>query len=378
VLGEIDDYHASWLRSTGGARTQKWVGSVRKRLVAGAIQGSTQIEGYTVELDTVAAMVTGTAPPAAVPEESTRAVLGYRDALTWVLTASELPFFAYGETMLSTLHFMMTRGLAGHEAGRYRKRRVMVSGSDPLRPVYTAPDPEDVPGLMREFVDWLNLDEPQVPVLVKAAMAHLNLVSIRPWRDGNGRMSRCVQTLVIAPAGRVTPEFCSIEAWLGYELNTMEYFHVLRQTRDHYDPDQGTHAWVRFCLRAHHLQAQVVDSRLRYGQEIWMAMEQLAERHGFDHRSVAALNAAATGQLTSTRRDCPGTRRSGTSAGWNGPAWSSRSATAPPCTTRQLATRPSAPLTSWRRSPLPPPSPIPGRPDRPSSRYRLASTAESL
>jgi Fic family protein len=173
----------------------------------------------------------------------------------------------------------------------------MITGTDPLVPVYVAPAPDEVPSLMAELVDWLNHGDLAAHLLVRAAMAHLNLVSIHPWRDGNGRMSRCLQTLVIARGGRLASEFCSIEEWLGHEINTLDYYRALRETRTTYQPDRNAHDWVRFCLRAHHLQAQTVDRRLRYGHEVWTAIGELAGQRSLPERVVPALYAAATGQL---------------------------------------------------------------------------------
>nr|WP_235014545.1 Fic family protein [Parafrankia sp. Ea1.12] len=50
---------------------------------------------------------------------------------------------------------------------------------------YTAPDADTVPALMGELVDWLNADD-GTHLLARAAMAHLHLVSIHLWADGNG------------------------------------------------------------------------------------------------------------------------------------------------------------------------------------------------
>lgn len=298
VLGEIDAYYATFLKSTGGSQPREWLGGVQKRLIAGAIRGSNTIEGFTVELDTASAIVAGVSVPADVPAESRDAVVGYRDALTWMMHTSEMGFFVHGESVLSALHFMMTRAQRDKSPGRYRRAGIVVSGADPMVPAYVAPDADQVPTLMRELVDWLNHGDLHAHVLVRAAMAHLNLVSIHPWRDGNGRMSRCLQTLVIARGGRLAPEFCSIEEWLGHDINTLDYYRVLREAgQGTYRPDRSAHDWVRFCLRAHHLQAQVVDRRLTYGREVWAAMEDLAHRHGFTDRVVSALYAAATDRL---------------------------------------------------------------------------------
>ncbi|WP_027343550.1 Fic family protein [Hamadaea tsunoensis] len=301
VLAEIDDFYADFHRSTGGSRAGEWLGGVRKRLVAGAIRGSNTIEGYTVELSTASAIVSGAPVPASVPEESREAVTGYRDALTWVMQTPDMGFFVHSEMVLSALHFMMTRFWKDKSPGRYRRKGIVVTGSDPLVPAYIGPDADEVPVLMRELADWLNEGDLDAPLLVRAAMAHLNLVAVHPWRDGNGRMSRCLQTLVIARGGRVSPEFCSIEEWLGHDINTLDYYRVLRETNQgSYQPRLSAGTWVRFCLRAHHLQAQLVGKRLRLGRDVWTAAEELAVRLGLHDRTVSALYAAATDQL---RRD---------------------------------------------------------------------------
>ena len=61
--------------------------------------------------------------------------------------------------------------------------------------------------------------------MVRAAMAHLNLVMIHPFRDGNGRMARCLQTYVLACEQIVSPVFSSIEEYLG--RNTPAYYNIL-------------------------------------------------------------------------------------------------------------------------------------------------------
>jgi Fic family protein len=232
-----------------------------------------------------------------VPDASREAVTGYRDALTWVLQMPDLGFFQHSEMVLSALHFMMIRHWPEKLPGRYRRGHIVVAGGESLTPAYVAPGIDEVPALMGELIDDLNRTDDAVHVLVKAALAHLNLVSIHPWRDGNGRMARCLQTLIIARGGRTWPEFCSIEEWLGFEINTYGYYHALGETRRTYQPERDTHGWVRFCLRAHHQQAQTVDRRLRFGADVWLAAGDIAGRHGLHRRTVAALYAAATDRL---------------------------------------------------------------------------------
>jgi Fic family protein len=299
VLGEIDDFYANFTRSTGGSAPREWLGGVRKRAVAGAIRGSNSIEGYTVDLTQASAILDGATVPASVPEDTREAVTGYRDALTWVLRTPEMGYFTHGETVISLLHFMMMRFFKGKSPGLYRRTGIVVTGNDPLAPAYVGPPAEQVHTLMAELVEWLNAGDLDAHPLIRASMAHLNLVSIHPWPDGNGRMSRCLHTLVLALAGRTHPEFSSIEEWLGNQLNTLAYYEAL-QFRRRFEPSADAHEWIRFCLRAHHEQAQIVDRRLKLGAAMWHAIVDLVARLGLHTRTTSALYDAATDQL---RRD---------------------------------------------------------------------------
>jgi Fic family protein len=125
-----------------------------------------------------------------------------------------------------------------------------------------------VPELIAELVDWLNAKDDTHP-LIRAAMAHLHLVSIHPWADGNGRMSRSLQTLLIAREGVLASEFSSIEAWLGRYRNTWEYYRELASRGPTYVPDQDVSTWIRFNLTAYHQQAQTVQKRLDRSSQAW-------------------------------------------------------------------------------------------------------------
>lgn len=300
VLAEIDELREQ-LRLHVRA-TPRWTGQLRRNLAAAAIQGSNTIEQITVSMSDARAAVEGHTMSAEVEPETQAAILGYRDAMTYVQQTPTMPFFHYDEMLLSTLHFMIQKYEMSKWPGRYRSGGIFVTSSDPLRPAYTGPDPDLVPGLMQELVEWLNEGDLASPPLVRAAMAHVNLVSIHPWRDGNGRMSRCLQTLVLArDGGEMAPEFSSIEEWLGHEVNTLAYYQALQSRGQTYRPEDGDcHPWLRFVLTAHHQQAQSVQARLDYTVEVWREMERLASERGLPERVVSALYAAAVGELRRT------------------------------------------------------------------------------
>lgn len=299
VLAEIEGMRAELRLHVRGA--PRWTGQLRRELFAAAVQGSNTIEQITVSMAEARAAVEGHTMSAEVDPQTQLAILGYRDAMTYVQQAPQMPFFTYGEMLLSALHFMIQKYDMSKWPGRYRPGGIFVTSSDPLRPAYTGPDPDAVPGLMRELVEWLNEGDLDQPALVRAAMAHVNLVSIHPWRDGNGRMSRCLHTMVLARDGVLAPEFSSIEEWLGHELNTLAYYQALQTRGADFRPDTADcHPWLRFVLSAHHQQAQTVQARVDFTVALWRAMEELAAERGLPERVVSALYAAAVGELRRT------------------------------------------------------------------------------
>jgi Fic family protein len=152
--------------------------------------------------------------------------------------------------------------------------------------------------LIPELIDALVLELEQmrsdVPAIVQAAMAHLNLVMVHPYSDGNGRMARCLQTLVLARTGDLRPELCSIEEYLG--RNTRAYFDVLGEVgQGSWHPDNDARPWVRFCLRAHFIQVTRVLRRSREMHRLWDALEVELRGRRLPERVAFALSDAALG-----------------------------------------------------------------------------------
>jgi Fic family protein len=130
--------------------------------------------------------------------------------------------------------------------------------------------------------------EDRVPPLVKAAMAHLNLVMIHPFRDGNGRMARCLQTLVLAREGIVASPFVSIEEYLG--ANTEAYYRVLAEVgQGIWQPKRDARPWIRFVLTAHYRQAQTMVRRAEEAERRWNLLTQEALKLQLPERSIPAL-----------------------------------------------------------------------------------------
>jgi hypothetical protein len=86
----------------------------------------------------------------------------------------------------------------------------------------------------------------------------------------------------------------SIEEYLG--VNTQAYYDILTEVgRGGWHPEGDARPWVRFCLRAHYIQAVSVLRRARESERIWVAVEELREANGLPERAVSSLFDAAIG-----------------------------------------------------------------------------------
>ncbi|MEO7194777.1 MAG: Fic family protein [Pseudonocardiaceae bacterium] len=274
------------------AEPRRWVGSVRRVLAARAIQGSNSIEGYNVSVEDAIAAIEGEELIDASALDR-QAVSGYRRAMTYVIGLAKDDHFEYSTALLRSLHFMMTECSLGAWPGRWRPGPIWIRNDTTDELVYEAPEHEVVPQLVGELVEELESDG-ITPVIVRGAMAHLNLVMIHPFRDGNGRMSRCLQTLVLARERILAQELSSIEEYLG--RNTEAYYRVLAQVGEgSWHPGNDARPWVRFCLEAHYVQAESVLRRIRESGEVWIEIEKLRHEHRLPERVSAALFDAAIG-----------------------------------------------------------------------------------
>jgi Fic family protein len=271
---------------------RRWVGLLRRNTFARAIQGSNSIEGYNVTADDAVAAVEGEEPIDA-RSETWAAVTGYRNAMTYVLQLSNDPHFSYSEGFIRSLHFMMMHYDLSKHPGRWRSGPILVRNEQTGAKVYDGPDAEVVPALVNELVVALNQEQTN-PFMVRAAMSHLNLVMIHPFADGNGRMARCLQTLVLAREGVIDPWFASIEEYLGH--NTRAYYDVLAKVgRGRWSPGSDSRPWLHFCLTAHYRQARTLLRRSKEMQRIWDEIEEEVKRRRLPERVQFALSDATLG-----------------------------------------------------------------------------------
>ena len=290
VIGEIERLRRE-LSHYVVDRPRRWAGHLRRMSFARAVRGSNWIEGYRASLDDVLDTIEDE-EPLDTAEQTRLALIGYRDAMTYVLS------FAGGgveidESLLKSLHFMMTKHELRVKPGHYRTGDVWVEDETGTR-VYEAPDAALVGDLMGALVASLQGGD-SVPVMFRAAMAHLNLTMIHPFRDGNGRMARALQTMVLSGEGIVSPVFSSVEEYLG--RNTGDYYAVLSEVgQGSWRPQNSARPWIRFMLRAHYRQAWTLQRRVHETESLYDGISQLVDRQKLPTRAVGVLADAARGR----------------------------------------------------------------------------------
>lgn len=289
VIARIDDVR----RTLGYAvASRRWIGSIRRMVQAKAVQGSNSIEGINVTVDDAIAAVDNEEPLDA-DSATWLSVTGYQHAMTYVMQLAEDPHFSYSRDLIRGLHFMMLHHELAKHPGTWRPGPIYVRNEGTGDTVYEGPPESQVNGLMLELVESLN-ETSTVPTLIRAAMAHLNLVMVHPFSDGNGRMGRCLQTLVLTREKILVPAFSSIEEYLG--KHQQAYYDVLAEVgAGAWHPERDARPWIRFCLTAHYRQATHLVQWSRIYQRLWDALEVIINEKKLPDRVLTALSDAAIG-----------------------------------------------------------------------------------
>ena len=120
---------------------------------------------------------------------------------------------------------------------------------------YSPPDPGAVPGLMRSLAQWLSQETEGLHPVVKAGIAHIRILAVQPFWEGNGRTARAISTLILQRSPFGFRKLLSLEGYLAQERN--EYFSAIDRTLGtQYRPEYDATPWLEFFVIAwnHHVQ----------------------------------------------------------------------------------------------------------------------------
>lgn len=274
------------------AETNRWTGTLRRQALGNAVRASNSIEGFKASSSKVQDVLLGI--ESSELEQATQdALVGYRDAMNFVLAISQDGGFEFDFNLVKSLHFMLTKNNPVDRPGRFRVAPVYVRESGSGLVVHEGADFEQLNNLVAELCSELSSRKTEVNI-VQAAMAHLNLVLIHPFKDGNGRMARILQSAVLATESKISPVFISIEEYLAE--HTAEYYKVLAEVGGgSWNPKVDATNWIEFNLEAHWQQAHRVKQNTKFLNALWNEIAQLVEVEKLNERVIPALTHSALG-----------------------------------------------------------------------------------
>lgn len=162
---------------------------------------------------------------------------------------------------------------------------------------FQAPDAERLAGEMRAFLRWFNAPVETDPVL-KAGMAHLYLVTIHPFEDGNGRIARAITDMALARADGLAERFYSMSSRIEKERSA--YYTVLERAQKSGLDVTDWLAWFIDCLD-HALDdaKQGLDTVL-FKSRVWEKANQFPLNHR-QRKVIGKLVEAFEGKLTTAK-----------------------------------------------------------------------------
>lgn len=177
--------------------------------------------------------------------------LNYRDAVRFARQYADDAGADVDGGLIRALHFLIVREVDRHgTAGQYRtQQNAVMRGRDV---VYMPPPPTQVRRLMDDLVQWLRASRGTIHPLVLGAVAHLELASIHPFDDGNGRTARAITAYFLARGGWRLREFVSVEQVFGEDPEG--YYAELQRVQGARYPGSQTEltgwtAWFLITLR---------------------------------------------------------------------------------------------------------------------------------
>ena len=179
------------------------------------IRGSPAIEGNTLSEDQVSTILDGKSVVAPLREvqEVRNAINAYEQYPRWNPSS---------ETDLLNAHEVLKAGLLD-APGHYRRGGVAVTGAGEVH--HVGPPADRVPHLMSDLLSWLG-STTEHP-LIASSVFHYEFEFIHPFEDGNGRMGRLWQTLILT---RWKPLFTDVPVESLIHARQSEYYEAIRES----------------------------------------------------------------------------------------------------------------------------------------------------
>ncbi len=204
-----------------------WEKQFKEDAIVRAVHHGTHVEGNPLKKDEARDILEGKkviGRPRDIQE-----IINYRKVIEFIDEEANRKIEKITEILIKKLHrIIVDKVLPPESAGEYRTKQVIVRNSQTGEVTFRPPPSIEVPFLMREFVYWLNReDKDKIHPVIKAGIAHHELVRIHPFLDGNGRVARALATLILFLGGYDIRRFFSLEEY--YDKDVLSYYENLQR-----------------------------------------------------------------------------------------------------------------------------------------------------
>ncbi len=218
---------------------------------------SSQIEGTQSSLSDLLLYESEEAP--GVPLDDVAEVSNYVAALHHGLDRLR-GGFPLSLRLIREMHELLLAGGRGgqKQPGEFRRSQNRIGGTRPGNAVFVPPPPERLGACLDAFERFLHDESVPLPILVRAALAHVQFETIHPFLDGNGRLGRLLVTLLLCEAGVLREPTLYLSLFL--KTHRSVYYDRLQGVRER----GGWEAWLHFFLEGVERTAnQAVDAAQR-------------------------------------------------------------------------------------------------------------------
>ena len=198
---------------------------IKKEVLIKRVHYSTKIEGNTLRLSEVKRIIEGNKTE---HERNALEVKNYYNALTYLNKISEVSN-AVNEDLILKLHNLVDGKAVSHK-NSFRNGQNVIRDSKSGSIVYLPPEAKDINDLIKQMLKDFNEDN-DIPIPIKAGILAYEFVTIHPFYDGNGRVSRLLATFVLKTYGYDLKGFYVMEEF--YDKNINEYYNSLQMDLHH-------------------------------------------------------------------------------------------------------------------------------------------------
>lgn len=204
---------------------------------------SSQIEGTQSSISDLLIYELEGAP--GVPINDVREVSNYVAALNHGLARIRHDDFPISLRLLREIHAVLMQGNRGgdKEPGEFRKGQVWLGGPSPALAEFVPPPPDALSECLDSFERFLHDQPGPTPILLKAALAHVQFETIHPFKDGNGRLGRLLITLLLCAEDVLREPMLYLS--LYFKQNRQAYYQRLQAVRTH----GAWEEWLQFFLQ---------------------------------------------------------------------------------------------------------------------------------